>query len=47
VYAESNGDSFRLERSLVIELQGQEGIKGNAQLAMHCSYNAASNAITS
>jgi hypothetical protein len=47
VYAESNGDSFRLVRLLVVELEGLEGIKGEAQLSMHCSYNAASNAITS
>jgi hypothetical protein len=45
VYAESNGDSFRLMRLLVVELEGLEGIKGNAQLDLNCSYNAASDAI--
>jgi hypothetical protein len=45
VYAESNGDGFTLQRPLVIELEGLEGITGKVQLSIHCSYNAASDAI--
>jgi hypothetical protein len=47
VYDESNGDGSRFVRLLVVELEGLEGIKGEAQLSLNCSYNAASGANTS